>query len=205
MTLLTLEKLQKIFPRIKNINEWFNVLDPALEKYEINSVPRIAAFLAQCGHESGDFMTLNENLNYSADSLHKVFPKYFPTEESAEPFNRHPEDIANKIYGGRMGNDEEGDGWKFHGRGIIQITGKANYKECSQFLFQDDRLLETPEYLLTKGGAVESACWFWTMRKLNAYADSQDMVTITKRINGGNIGLADRIARYNRTQPILIG
>ena len=200
---LTLEKLESIFPRTKDVNEWFNILTAALPEYEIDSDLRIASFLAQCGHESADFNTLIENLNYSSDSLRKVFPKYFPTATSAEPFNRHAEDIANKIYGNRMGNTEEGDGWLYRGRGVIQITGKDNYAECSQFLFGDDLLVENPDYLLTKDGAIRSACWFWVSRKLNELADRQENATISKRVNGGNNGMSDRIARFAKIVPIL--
>jgi putative chitinase len=158
------------------------------------------------GHESADFTRLTENLNYSAAGLVKTWPKRF-TEETAQGYHRKPEKIANKVYADRMGNGNEasGDGWKYRGRGIIQITGKNNYVAFSNAKFDDLRLLEDPDYLLTPEGAVESACWFWTTNNLNEIAGAQNITLITKRINGGTHGLSSRIARYERAIDILKG
>src|SRR5207245_6780157 len=149
--------------------------------------------------------TLHENRNYRGERLHAVFPRYFPAVADAEPYNRQPEKIANKIYGGRLGNgdEESGDGYKFRGRGILQITGRANYKACSLSLFGDERLVDDPSYLETKEGAVQSACWFWNTHNLNALADEANIREMTHKINGGDIGLEDRMARYERTMRVL--
>ena len=147
---------------------------------------------------------LQENLNYSADGLNNIFKKYFPTLESAQPYARKPEMIANRVYASRMGNGDEhsGEGYKFRGRGPIQLTGKANYAACSEFLFQDDTLINDPDMLLDPEYALHSACWFWWKNDLNKFADTADLVTMTKRINGGTIGLEDRIKHYNEAMEI---
>lgn len=188
----TKEKLAKCLSRNKNIDALYEAFSTVLPRYEITTIERVAAFLAQCGHESADFTVLKENLNYSADGLHKVFPKRFPTLESAQPYNRNPEKIANKIYSDRMGNGPEasGDGYKFRGRGAIQLTGKENYSRFAASLGMD--LTAAVAYCETLEGAIESACWFWSTNKLNALADATDIVALTKRINGGTIGLEDR-------------
>ena len=159
------------------------------------------------GHESGDLRELQENLNYGAKGLRVTFPRYFQTDEIALEYQRKPEKIANRVYGGRMGNgpEETGEGWKFHGRGLVQITGKENYTHCSTALYGDDRLLDNPDLLADMDGAVRSACWFWNSRNLNPLADAGDIVTITKRINGGTIGLPDREARYRHCLSVLGG
>jgi putative chitinase len=188
----TQAKLAKCLSRNKNIAELFETFNTVLPKYNITTVERVAAFLAQCGHESADFTVLKENLNYSAEGLSKVFPKRFPTVAAAQPYNRNPEKIANKIYADRMGNGPEasGEGYKFRGRGAIQLTGKENY---SKFAASVGKTLdEAVAYTETLDGAIESACWFWTTNKLNDIADKNDIVTLTKRINGGTIGLEDR-------------
>jgi putative chitinase len=148
---------------------------------------------------------LQENLNYSAEGLTKIFHKYFPTLESAQPYARRPEMIANKVYANRKGNstEESGEGYRYRGRGPIQLTGKSNYTECSDFLFQDDTLIKDPDMLLDPEYALHSACWFWWKNALNNYADSADLVTMTKRINGGTIGLDDRIKHYNEAIHLL--
>jgi putative chitinase len=188
----TQAKLAKCLSRNKNIAELFETFNTVLPKYNITTVERVAAFLAQCGHESADFTVLKENLNYSAEGLSKVFPKRFPTVAAAQPYNRNPEKIANKIYADRMGNGPEasGEGFKFRGRGAIQLTGKENY---TKFAARVGKTLdEAVAYTETLDGAIESACWFWTTNKLNDIADKNDIVTLTKRINGGTIGLEDR-------------
>jgi putative chitinase len=201
----TTEDLGKILTNNREIEEWFDVLNTVLPEFGISTLQRVAAFLAQCSHESSNLTTLHENLNYSAERLHAVFPRYFPTVAAAEPYSRQPEKIANKIYGGRMGNGDEdsGDGYKFRGRGILQITGRANYKACSLSLFGDERLVDDPSSLETKEGAVQSACWFWNAHNLNALADEGDIREMTHKINGGDLGLEDRMARYEHTMRVL--
>ena len=202
--MITVEQFTEMFPKNKNPQAWTTALNEVLPTYQIDTPERIASFLAQCGHESAGFTVLQENLNYSADGLNKIFKKYFPTLESAQPYARKPEMIANRVYGGRMGNGDEhsGEGYKFRGRGPIQLTGKDNYAACSDFLFQDDTLLQNPDMLLDPEYALHSACWFWWKNDLNNYADSADLITMTKRINGGTIGLEDRIAHYNHAMEI---
>jgi len=199
------EDLDQILTNNTEGGSWFDLLNTILPDFEINTLPRVAGFLAQCGHESNNFTILHENLNYSAERLHEVFPRHFPTLAAAEPYNRQPERIANKIYGGRMGNGNEssGDGYKFRGRGILQITGRDNYKACSLYLFGDERLLDDPSYLETKEGAVRSACWFWNTHRLNNLADEGNIKEMTQKINGGSLGLDDRKARYKYTVSVL--
>ena len=202
--MITVEQFTEMFPKNKNPQAWTTALNEVLPTYKIDTPERIASFLAQCGHESAGFTVLQENLNYSADGLNKIFKKYFPTLDSAQPYARKPEMIANRVYGGRMGNGDEasGEGYKFRGRGPIQLTGKDNYTACSDFLFQDDTLVQNPDMLLDPEYALHSACWFWWKNDLNNYADSADLVTMTKRINGGTIGLEDRIKHYNHAMEI---
>jgi putative chitinase len=191
-----------------HINEWYEHIVAVLPDYEINTVNRVACWLAQMGHESGDFKFTSENLNYSAKGLRGVFGKYFPTDELAQQYQRQPEKIANRVYANRMGNGAEssGDGWKFRGRGIIQITGKSNYTTCSETLYGDPNiLLDNPDILCEMDGAVRSACWFWNSRYLNDWADSLDNLTVTKKINGGTHGLADRDQRLQKNLTILQG
>lgn len=199
----TQEKLAKCLSRNKNIAELFQTFNTVLPRYNITTVERVAAFLAQCGHESADFTVLKENLNYSAEGLSKVFPKRFPTVAAAQPYNRNPEKIANKIYADRMGNGPEasGEGFKFRGRGAIQLTGKENY---SKFAASVGKTLdEAVSYCETLDGAIESACWFWNTNKLNDIADKNDIVTLTKRINGGTIGLEDRKHHFENNLIVL--
>lgn len=199
------EQFSKILPSCKNYLEWYNVVQTELPKYNIDSRLRVGAFLAQCGHESLDFNILTENMNYSAEGLVKVFPKYFKTMEEALPYHRQPEKIGNRVYSNRMGNGNEasGDGYKFRGRGAIQITGKNNYRASSIFLFNDEQVLDRPGYYATPEGAIRSACWFWTANNLNAIADNSDNLLLTMRINGGTIGIADRQRRYDLAMLIL--
>jgi putative chitinase len=159
----------------------------------------VAAFLAQCAHESGGFRALKENLNYRAETLRKIFPKYFPTDELAQAYANMPnkqEAIANRVYASRMGNGDEasGDGFRYCGRGLIQLTGKQNYTRFAESL--EIPVEEASEFLSTFEGAIQSACWFWESNNLNQYADSGDILTMTKRINGGTIGLEDRKKHY---------
>jgi putative chitinase len=174
-----------------------------LQKYNINTVNRIAGFLAQCGHESNNFTIMKENLNYSAQRLVQVFPKYFKSLNEATPYNRNPDKIASKVYGNRMGNGDETthDGYTYRGRGFIQLTGKVNYTAFAKSIGKS--LADTVAYLETVQGALESACWYWNSRNINTYCDKDDIIGMTKAINGGTIGLPDRTARYNSYKAIL--
>jgi putative chitinase len=158
---------------------------------------RLAGFLAQVAHESGGFNFIKENLNYSADGLRKVFPKYFPNADIAKQYARQPEKIANRVYANRMKNGDEasGDGFKFCGRGLIQLTGRDNYTKFAYAL--EMTLEQTIAYLETPSGATASAGWFWDNNKLNTYCDNGDFIGLTKRINGGTNGLEDRQHHYD--------
>jgi len=205
MDFFTEDAVRQLIPKVKNFDEWYNNLLNILPEYDIDTPHRVAAFMAQCGHESGGFTTLQENLNYSAKGLVGTFNKYFPTEAVAKQYERRPEMIANRVYANRMGNGDEasGEGWYFRGRGIVQITGKNNYTKCSQSLFESNVLVENPDLLLESEYAIHSACWFWSAARLNELADIGDMKTMTKRINGGYLGLEDRINHYNHAIEIL--
>ena len=183
--------------------KWLEPLKETFEKYGINTSKRQAAFIGQCMHESAGFKTLNENLNYSAKALMATWPSRFPTEEIANQYARNPEKIANKVYGGRMGNADEssGEGWKYRGRGIKQLTGKENYQRCSEALGVD--LVENPDLLLEPKYAALSAGWFWNKHNLNDLADKGDIETMTKRINGGLLGLDARRAAIQKAESVL--
>jgi putative chitinase len=198
----TKDQLGQMIPKNPYLDHWFEALSTILPDYEINTPQRVAAFLAQCAHESGGFVFLKENLNYKAASLRRVFPKYFTDDATAARYAGKPEMIANRVYANRMGNGDEasGDGWKFCGRGLIQLTGKDNYTFFAGSL--DIPLDEASEYLGTFEGAVQSACFFWEQNNLNTWADKGDILTLTKRINGGTIGLEDRIKHYEHALHI---
>lgn len=203
----TIDKLKQLIPNAAGgVQGWYDGLTDALPQYEIITVPRVAAFIAQCAHESGGFRMMEENLNYKAATLTKLWPQRYPPG-IAEQYAGKAEAIANKSYGGRMGNGPEasGDGWKYRGRGILQLTGRSNYTECSMFLFNDNTLADNPDILLDPYYATHSACWFWNKNKLNQFADSNDILTMTKKINGGTIGLQDRIKHYNHAMEVLSG
>ena len=174
-------------------------------KFNITNNLRLAHFLSQCGHESGGFKAVNENLNYSAKGLMGTFKKYFPNDELARQYERKPEKIANRVYASRMANGDEasGDGYRFCGRGLIQLTGRANYTKFAADL--GISIEETVAYLETPEGAVSSAGWFWDNNNLNQYCDNDDFVTLTKRINGGTIGLEDRQHHYHLALDLLQG
>jgi putative chitinase len=186
------------------LDYWYDALNQILPEYNINTPERVAAFIAQCAHESGNFRFLQENLNYKAESLTKTFKKYFPTLESAQPYAKNPQKIANKVYANRMGNGDEasGDGFRYLGRGLIQLTGKNNYTFFAASVGIEN-MEECVEYLGTFEGAVQSACFFWEQNNLNQWADAGDILTLTKRINGGTIGLEDRIKHYNHALHVL--
>jgi putative chitinase len=205
---LTKEQLKKLLPKNPYIDYWYNALSQLLPDYEINTPQRIAAFIAQCAHESGNFMVLQENLNYRPPTLRKIFPKYFPTDAMAADYCSRPnkqEAIANKVYANRMGNGDEasGDGYRYRGRGLIQLTGKDNYTFFAGSL--GISVEEAAEYMATFEGACQSACFFWEQNKLNQWADKGDIVTLSKRINGGTIGLEDRIKHYEHALHVLGG
>lgn len=201
---ITKDQLAKIIHGDKPAAEWIDAVSK-IEQYGIDNPRRIAAFLAQCAHESGDFMHLSENLNYSAQGLKATWPKRF-TDAIAAQYARQPEKIANYVYANRLGNGDEksGDGWKYRGRGLVQITGKSAYGSCSVAMYKDDRLIKNPELLATdKDAAIKSAVWFWNTRNLNPLADDGRISEITKLINGGFIGLDDRVARYKEALSVL--
>ena len=201
---ITAEHIKSIFPKYKYPDDLADALTESFDKYEINTVNRAAGFLAQCGHESAGFTVLKENLNYSAEGLNKTFKKYFPTIADATPYARNPEKIANKVYANRMGNGPEssGDGYKFRGRGAIQLTGHDNYTKFAESVGLDvDSAVADLE---TLDGAIESACWFWKTNGLNAICDADDIVKMTKRINGGDIGLDDRKKHYEHAKHVLV-
>jgi putative chitinase len=202
---ITAAVIKALFPKYKYPEDLAEALTEQFEKYEINTVNRAAGFLAQCGHESAGFTILQENLNYSADGLNKIFKKYFPTVADATPYARNPQKIANKVYGGRMGNGPEssGDGYKFRGRGAIQLTGRDNYTKFAKSVGLT--VEEAVADLETLDGAIESACWFWKTNGLNAICDADDIVKMTKRINGGTIGLEDRTKHYKEAKHLLGG
>ena len=200
---LTKQQLKQLLPKNPYIDQWHHALSQLLPDYEINTPQRIAAFIAQCAHESGNFIFLSENLNYKPESLVKIFHKYFPTIESTNGYAKNPQKIANKIYANRMGNGDEasGDGYKYRGRGLIQLTGKTNYTWFAASLEISPE--EAAEYTQTFEGAAQSGCWFWETNKLNQFADSGDILTMTKRINGGTIGLEDRKKHYAHALHVL--
>ena len=202
---LTIQQLKQLLPKNPYVDHWHRALSQLLPEYEINTPQRVAAFIAQCSHESGGFMTLKENLNYRPETLLKLFGKYF-TPELAREYCARPnkqEAIANRIYANRMGNgpEESGDGYRYCGRGLIQLTGKENYTWFAASL--QIPVEEASEYLQTFEGAAQSACWFWETNNLNQWADRGDILTLTKRINGGTIGLEDRIKHYEHALHVL--
>ena len=196
--MLTAEQFSELFPNCKDPDGWVDAMNEVFPEYEIDTPQRIAAFIAQCGHESGGWRTFSENLNYSAKALDAVFGKYFVRAgRDAEEYARQPEKIANVVYANRMdnGDTDSGDGWRYRGRGPIQLTGKANYTAFSEDMDVD--AVDDPDQVSEdKKIALMSAIWFWNKNGLNKYADSGDIKTMTKRINGGYIGLEDRIHHW---------
>jgi len=200
---LTLEQLKQMVPGIPYADHWHEALAQLLPDYEINTPRRIAAFIAQCAHESGGFRFVSENLNYKAESLMKVFPKYFHDIGTAKSYEKQPAKIANKIYASRMGNGDEasGDGFRYRGRGLIQLTGRDNYTWFAASI--ETPVEQAAQYLETFEGAAQSACWFWENNNLNKWADVGDIEKMTKIINGGTIGLEDRKKHYAHALHIL--
>ena len=197
--------LQQLKQMIKNphVDQWYEALAQLLPEYDINTPHRVAHFVAQCAHESNNFLFIQENLNYKAASLRKTFAKYFPTDELAAQYALKPEKIANRVYANRMGNGDEasGDGWRYCGRGLIQLTGKDNYTFFAGSL--GIPVEEASGYLATFEGAAQSACFFWEQNKLNRFADANDVKGLTKAINGGFIGLEDRIRHTEHALHVL--
>lgn len=181
--------------------KWETPLNQVFVKYDLNTPKRQAAFIGQCAVESANFTRLQENLNYSAQRLTQVWFSRFPNVSMAEPYAHNPEKLANFVYAGRMGNLQDGDGWKFHGRGLIQLTGRENYENCGNGIGVD--LIHNPDVLLTPQYAALSAGWFWGKRGLNLLADAQEYGTMTRRINGGLTNLEERIAKITKTLQVL--
>jgi putative chitinase len=176
-------------------HKWLDPINETFAKYDISTPKRQACFIGQCMHESGGFRHLEENLNYSAKALMNTWPSRFPDMDTAEKYEHDPVKIASKVYAGRMGNTTPEDAGKYIGRGLIQLTGKENYANCGLGLGVD--LLGHPDWLATPKYAALSAGWFFNKKGLNALADTMDIETMTKRINGGLTGLDDRKAKIN--------
>lgn len=206
MSALDKAKIVEILHGNPEAEAWADAALEILPKYEIATAHRIAGFFAQCGHESAGFKTLEENLHYRAETLDKIFPKYFANAgRNAADYAKQPEKIANVVYASRMGNGDtaSGDGYRFRGRGAIQLTGRDNYTAFGKTIKLTAE--EVIDYVQTKRGALESACWYWNSRKINEACDTGDIVRMTKLINGGTIGLDDRRAHYLRALEILQG
>ena len=185
---------------------WADAALEILPKYEITTANRIAGFFAQCGHESMNFTVLSENLNYRAETLEKLFSKYFSKAgRNAADYAKQPEKIANVIYANRMGNGDtaSGEGFKFRGRGIVQLTGKDNYTAFGKSVGMTAE--QVIDYVTTKKGALESACWYWNSRNINAACDANDITKMSKLVNGGTIGLDDRKKHYEQALAVLGG
>ena len=204
----TKEHLAKIIPGNKDVDSWYDALSEMLPNYGITTERRVAHFLSQCAHESANFKRLEENLNYSEKALNAVFGRYFgnPPKRNAAEYARKPEKIANYVYQDefrkyKMGNVKAGDGWLFRGRGLKQLTGRHNYTAFGSSVNISAEAAAI--YVATPKGAVESACWFWDTNNLNGIADGDDVKRMTKKINGGSIGLADRQARYKAALKVL--
>jgi putative chitinase len=197
---ITLDTFKKAVPLCKDPTKWLEAFNSKLPSSTINTKLRLCAFIAQCAHESSNFNILQENLNYSAKGLKVTFPKYFVTDETALMFERQPAKIANRVYADRMGNGTEmsGEGYKYRGRGIIMLTGRDNYLKLSSAIGIDNKYTVNPDLLMKPEDAIDAALWFWNKNNLNQFADKSDMITLTKRINGGLIGIDERIANYKR-------
>lgn len=193
----TKEQLKEILHRDRDVDEWYDAMIEMFPKYGITTKNRVAGFLAQTAHESANYKTISENLNYSAKALDAIFGKYFKRAGiSPKNYHREPAMIANHIYANRMKNGDtaSGDGWRFRGGGILQLTGRHNYTAFGKSVNMTAE--DATDYVRTKQGAIESACWFWRTNNINKHCDNNDIITMTKRINGGTIGLADRKKHY---------
>lgn len=204
--MLTKEKIVHLLHGNPAAEEWAEAALEILPKYEINTPNRVAGFFAQCGHESAGFKVLEENLHYRAETLDKIFPKYFKNAgRDANAYAKQPEKIANVVYASRMGNGDtaSGDGYRFRGRGVIQLTGRDNYTNFGKSIGMTAE--QVIDYVTTKKGALESACWYWNSRNINAACDANDIVKMSKLVNGGTIGLEDRTKHYKEALAILGG
>jgi putative chitinase len=207
--MITFSQFQQMIPSNREANVWYNIAKDFFEKYEINTVNRIAGFMAQTAHESNDFRVLEENLNYSVEGLLKTFGKYFIRgKANPEDYARNPEKLANYVYmdsnrskSAALGNTQPGDGWKFRGGGLIQLTGRNNYTAFGRDIGMTAE--QAAEYVRTKRGAFESACWFWKKNNLARFADADDIDGMSRKVNGGTIGLEDRRSKYERFKSIL--
>ena len=203
--------LAQLIPSNKDVAKWHKAMLEIFPKYDINTAARVAGFIAQCAHESNEFKSLEENLNYSENALKKTFGRYFGTggtKRNAKDYARNPEKLANYVYqdefrSSKMGNTEAGDGWLFRGRGLKQLTGRENYTNFGKSVGITAE--QAAEYVATESGAIESACWFWNAKELNSVADAGDIAKMTKIINGGNIGLAARKKRFEKALAVLSG
>ena len=202
--MITSDLIKTAFPKIKlPVEEFVSILNKILPEYDINTKERIVGFLAQTGHESGGYTKFVENLNYGAEGLCSTWPKRFPTLASAKPYARTPEKIGNKVYCDRMGNGPEasGDGWKYRGSSAIQLTGKANYQKLATAIGKS--LDDTVTFCGTTEGIIVSSCWFWKENNLNKFCDKNDFVGLTKAINGGTIGIKDRLELKENLEKLL--
>ena len=204
----TKDHLEPIIPNNNDVGDWYDALCEMLPKYGITTKRRVAHFLSQCAHESANFKRLEENLNYSAKALRAVFGRYFGAhpKRNADEYHRNPPKIANYVYMDefrkyKMGNVNPGDGWLFRGRGLKQLTGRDNYTKFGASVGMSAE--DAANYVATKKGAIESACWFWDANNLNEIADTDDVRRMTKKINGGSIGLEDRQKRYTHAMEVL--
>lgn len=200
----TIDQFKQFAPECKSPDAWYAAIMAVLSKYNLDNTLRAAAFFAEMSYESNQFNEISENLNYSAEGLLKTFPSHFNKQEAAQ-YAHQPEKIANRVYANRMGNGDEasGDGNKYHGRGIIQLTGHENYHAASQNIMGDELFVDDPDQLLRPDMAVETACWFWNNHNLNVLADNQNLQGITKIINGGELGEDGRVANYNTMLTLL--
>jgi putative chitinase len=199
------EQVAELLPRVNSLL-WHDAMQRVLPKWDIDTIDRVAGFIAQTSHESAGYSVLTENLNYSAEALDKIFPKYFKRAgRDAQDYHRQPEKIANVIYANRMdnGDTDSGDGWRFRGGGILQLTGRHNYTQFGKA--EDKTAEEATEFVRSPIGALASACWFWDTNNINRYCDNQDITGMTKRINGGTIGLEDRKKHYAHALEVLGG
>jgi len=207
----TAKHLRILIPENQEYQEWFDDMNCVLPKYSIVTIERVAGFIAQCAHESNNFRTLEENLNYSEEALLRVFPRYFGNGKiNAADYARNPEKIANYVYMDQnrmsrsaLGNVNPGDGWKFRGRGLKQLTGRSNYAAFGKTVGMTAE--QAVDYVATKKGALESACWFWQSADCNSFADRFDIVGMSRRINGGTIGLEDRQRRWDQALGLFNG
>lgn len=201
--MITVDQIKHIAPLNKNPTQWCDTFNNHIEKYDINTPLRVAALLAQCAYESGDFINLYEDLNYRPETLMHLWPSKFPTLMVADEYKMQPQKIANYVYANRMGNGNEssGDGWKYRGRGLIQLTGKSLYTNFANYLKVS--VEDCLNYIMYPDGAVESACWFWKTKSINTFADKKDINGMTKAINGGLNGLANRKIKYQLALDVI--